>query len=110
MGYKQVARDAFLCSLFIELGTVVKQMLNFIRVSELLILNGEVVKVLNLSRKILFSKVCSDTLQVNSIQLLTGYPARYHLLSGRVAGYQKSRLGSCITGYEPNIGCDSSSH
>ena len=39
-------------------------------------------------------------------QLLSCYPDGYHLLSGRIVGYQKNRPDSRITGYEPDIRCD----
>ena len=58
--------------------TVAQQMFEFIRVSAPLILNGEVVKVCNLSRIILFSKVCLGTLQINSILVI-------NRLSGRIS-------------------------
>ena len=45
-------------------------MFNFNGVSAPLILNGEVVKVSNISRKILFSGVCLGTLQTKSIVVI----------------------------------------
>ena len=59
-------------------GTVVQLMFDFVCVSAPLILDGEVVKVLNLSRIFLISKVCSATLQTNLILVIIR-------LSGRIS-------------------------
>ena len=87
-------------------ATVVQYLFDFICVSASLLLNGEV-DVCNFSRMFLFPKVPLATIKNNwiFIYILSGYPAGYHLLSGRIAVYLKNRPGSRITEYEPDKWC-----
>ena len=81
-------------------GTVVQKMFDFICVSAPLILNGEVAKAWRLSRTFLFSKIRLGVLHINFILVII-------MLSGRRSPI--IRPDSQITGYQPDIRCDSTS-
>ena len=83
-------------------------MFDFICVCARLIFNGGVIKVRNLSRIFLFSKLYLAFLQINSILFINGQSGRISPAIRPDSWIPEKHAGSRITGYEPDIRCDPS--